>query len=162
VEVVNNHGTVRALAGDVRLYELPPFNVDLIGLPRPVVPGMPAVMVPPVFHALPAVPVVSTADHPVPRIQLPPLDAVANALGAVSASTAPMQRVAAAIAGGAAGLADATVWTHLPAAPGSGLTAAATKTVMDVHGVLADARDHLKDRVAADVATALRQGSTRP
>lgn len=35
VEVVNSHGSIRMLAGNATLYELPPFRVDLTGLPRP-------------------------------------------------------------------------------------------------------------------------------
>ncbi len=162
VEVINNHGSVRALAGNATLYDLPPFQVSLDGLPRPVVPGVAAVTIPPVLHTLPAVPLVSTAGHPVPRPAFPSLDAVAGALSSVTASPAPMQRVAAAVAGGASGAGQLGNWALLSSAPGPDLAAAATKTVAGVHETLADARAQLKDRVAADVAAALRQGSTRP
>jgi hypothetical protein len=119
------------------------------------------VAVPPVLHALPAVPLVSTADHPVPRVQLPPLDLVATALSSMSATPAPMQRVVAAVTN-APNPGKTNGWTHLPDAPGPDLAAAATKTVKEVHQALDDARKQLKDRVAADVAAALRQGSTQP
>ena len=71
-------------------------------------------------------------------------------------------RGVAAVAGGASGAGQLGNWALLFSAPGPDLAAAATKTVGAVHETLADARAQLKDRVAADVAAALRQGSTRP
>ncbi|WP_326946648.1 hypothetical protein OG439_46210 [Amycolatopsis sp. NBC_01307] len=161
VEVVNSHGSIRMLAGNATLYELPPFRVDLTGLPRPAVPGMSPVRIPPVLHALPAVPQVGTAAHPVPRVEFPSLDAVADAVSSVRTGPPPMDRVAAALTG-ASGPAPGSRWAHLAAAPGPNLAAAAGSTASGVHQALVDAREQLRDRVAAEVATAMRQGSPRP
>lgn len=93
VEVVNRHGTAQAVAGTVSLYELPPFDVTTSGLPRPVVPGVPAVAIPAVLTALPAVPAMTAATHPVPRVVMPALDAVLDALRPLRTVLSPVARV---------------------------------------------------------------------
>ncbi|MTD54792.1 hypothetical protein [Amycolatopsis pithecellobii] len=136
VEVRNAHGTVRTVAGSVQVYDLPAFRVELDSLPRPVMSGVPAVMVPPVLHALPSVPTVSTAAHPAPRIELPSLEPVSNLVQ--------------------------TTKTILPTAPAHPeLGAAAARTTESVREMFDQARQRLRAHVAGKVDAAVRRGVSR-
>lgn len=68
VEVANRHGRDRMLAGTVELYDLPSFSIA-----ECTVQGLPRLEIPEVLSALPAVPAVSTYEHPVPRVDAPSL-----------------------------------------------------------------------------------------
>lgn len=89
VEAINDHGSVEAVAGVVQLFELPAFDVQLDGiLPRPQIGGLPGVEVPQALRSMPPIPVVSTSEHEVPRVQLPELEPLRE-LTAVMQATAP-------------------------------------------------------------------------
>ncbi|HEX5407647.1 MAG TPA: hypothetical protein VFX16_35705 [Pseudonocardiaceae bacterium] len=145
VEVTNAHGSMSSSAGRVDLYDLPPFYVDLSTLSRPVMSSVPAVAIPSVLHALPPVPVVSTANHPVPRIELPTLTPITDVVAAMRSVPMPFQQ-----------LAD----VPMPSYPDLG--AAAQQTTDSVHQIFDDAREQLRDHVAREVAAALNQGGTTP
>jgi hypothetical protein len=161
VEVSNTHGSVQAVAGDAQLYELPSFHVDLTGLARPVMSSVPAVAIPPVMHALPPVPTVSTAGHPVPRIELPSLAPISDAVSVMHAVPTPLQRVA-----DVAATADTVTRTlrralhSTPSHPDLGAMAA--QTTDSIHEVFRDARQRLRDHVAREVDAILRGGATGP
>ena len=99
LQVSNHNGTVEAIAGTVQLYDLPPFDVSTLRLPRPVVPQVAPVGIPPVLSRLPAAPAVSTAAHPVRLPEMPALDRVVDALGSLRAAVAPFDRIDTAVFG---------------------------------------------------------------
>src|SRR5690348_2688974 len=76
----NRHGLVELRAGQVDLYDLPPFSVDNQKLPRTTVPRLPRVDVPEVFATPPTRPLVDTAMHQVPRVDFPELLPVLDAI----------------------------------------------------------------------------------
>jgi hypothetical protein len=143
VEIVNRHGSVQALAGPVSLYDLPPFSVDLTRLPRPHVPAMPPVPVPGVLERLPAVPVASTAGHPVPRIELPSLEPLADATRALRTTSSPIPRLDAAVADAAR-----TVSSTLLPTDGPALAVAVADATARARTVLDHAWQDLRDRAA--------------
>ena len=145
VEVTNKHGSAWSSAGRVDLYDLPSCAVDLTGLPRPVMSGVPAVTLPRVLHAMPPVPTVSTAGHAVPRIELPSLAPVADAVSVMRSVSYPFQRLAA---------------SSPPVHPNLGPLA--SRTTDCVTQIFDDAREQLRDHVAQQVAAALRLGGTTP
>ncbi|MEV6851590.1 hypothetical protein [Actinoplanes sp. NPDC051411] len=71
VEAINRYGSEQLEAGYLSLYDLPPIPEP--SLPRVNVPPVPAVRIPAVLSALPARPLVTTAAHPVPRLDAPAL-----------------------------------------------------------------------------------------
>jgi hypothetical protein len=161
VEVSNPHGSVRAVAGDVQLYELPSFQVDLTGLPQPSTLDVPAVEIPSVLRHLPPIPMMSTATHPVPRVELPALTPVSEALAEMRSVPAPFERLAA--AGLAAGAQVKAAGNALdPMRPRPDLARMASTTTESVHELFDEARTRLRDRVARDVDKALRRGVARP
>lgn len=141
VEVNNRHGSVRVVAGDVQLYEIPAFQVDLTGLPRPSTPNVPAVEVPSVLRHLPATPAVSTATHPVPVIELPALAPVSEALTRMRPPP---------------GTAFDPTGSH------PDLGQAAKKTTESLHEMFEEARARLRERVARDVDSVLNRGAAKP
>lgn len=157
VEVSNTHGSVQAVAGDAQLYELPSFHVDLTGLARPVMSSVPAVAIPPVMHALPTVPAVSTAERPVPRIELPSLAPISEAVSMTHAVPTPFQRFT-----DVAASADTVHRVLYPTPSHPDLGAMATQTTDSVHEMFDNARQRLRDHVAQEVDAALRRGATRP
>lgn len=80
VEATNRHGTVSAVAGHVDLYDLPPFEISELRLPRTHVPALSPVQVPTVLSALPPRPLVTVDTHPVPRLTAPDIWATVQAL----------------------------------------------------------------------------------
>jgi serine/threonine protein kinase len=95
VEATNKYGTGELTAGYVSLYDLP--SVDYPKLPSPQVPAVPAVQIPAVLSALPPRPVVTTATHPVPRLDAPDLSPLLAQIGPVLPSDtflAPGRRAA--------------------------------------------------------------------
>jgi len=96
VEVSNNHGSTRAVAGEVMLFELPALQLDMRGrLPRPDIGALPDVELPARSRTLPSAPAVSTGAHPPPRIAPPPLAPVTEVLSAVRTAAAPLEGLAA-------------------------------------------------------------------
>lgn len=161
VEVGNRHGNVLAVAGDVQLYELPAFHLDMTGIPRPALPSVPAVAIPPVLHALPPVPMVSTAQHPAPRVELPPMTPVADALAATRAAHRPFDRLVGAAAPTNVVLQAATRFSSAGAAHPD-LGGLAADAAAGVREVFDDARHQLRQHVAKEVQAALSRKAPGP
>lgn len=161
VAISNAHGDARAFAGDVQLYELPSFQVDLTGLPRPVVPAVAAVRLPPVLRSLPPMPAVSTARHAVPRIELPPLAPVSDVLAVMRTVPPPSGPVT--DVGATVGQVAQVARQALRAATAQpDLSMLATRTALSVHEVLETERRRLCGRLARDVQSIPKQGTTAP
>lgn len=100
VEVANRHGTVRLPAGSVELYELPPFSLVDMRLPRPSLQGLPPLAIPEVLSALPAVPAVTTYEHAVPGVEAPSLDRLLDSLRPLRTVSSPFDRIDEAVVAG--------------------------------------------------------------
>ena len=137
VEVRNSHGSAKAVAGEVQLFDLPPFQLDLQGrLPRPAIAALPHVRLPAAGHAFPPIPTVSTAAHRPAQIALPPLTPITDAASAVRGIASPLERLAGIHA--AATEVGATVRSTLdpslsevPLGPAAEEVAAAARIVLD-------------------------------
>jgi hypothetical protein len=156
VEVQNAHGTVQVVAGTMTLYDLPPFRVDIGAFPRPLVPQLPPVAIPAVLSALPAVPAVTTATHPVPRLELPALDPVTDAVSAVRTVLSPVERIDGAVLD-----AGRAVRGALTPNLGPDLAAAAAGATKNARAVFDGAWQDLRDR-AARQRSATRQPKGTP
>lgn len=152
VEIVNRHGSAQVFAGSVSLYDLPPFSVDVTRLPRPLVPAMPQVAVPTVLERLPIVPEASTAGHPVPRIEMPSLEPIAEATSALRVTASPMPRLDNAVTDAARNVRSALLPTDGPA-----LAAAVADATAQARAVVDRAWQDLRDR-----ASRQRNATPRP
>lgn len=68
IEARNRFGAVRADLGELNLYELPPFSIDLNYLPRPQVPALDAFSPEPLMATFAGRPLISVGTAEVPRV----------------------------------------------------------------------------------------------
>jgi hypothetical protein len=161
VEVSNAHGCVVAVAGHTELYELPPFHVDVAGIARPVIPSLETVTIPAVLHSPPPAPMVSTAGHPAPRVAVPPLDALTDAIGVMRAAAAPFHRLSTALAeADIARLAGRQTFEGAPAYPDIGASAASAAASLGA--AFAEAEQRLRTRAIQELQATATVGTKTP
>jgi hypothetical protein len=152
VEVRNGHGSARAVAREVMLFTLPPFEqLDLTGkLPVPEFARPPDVEVPTLRHDFPPIPTTGAADHRPPAIAVPSLAPVTDLLAAVQDVVEPIAGLAEhhSLMFDAAEAVRRAVDPGLTGAP---LGAATASVAAGARAVLDHAWEQLRDRTEQEV-----------